>query len=545
MKKRILLTLAMALVLSLIFALSVFADETSVHNGKVDLDASVTLDDGTVCDLFDSEGNALIWYKNGSNLESIRADDSRVKYKATYGFNVGNKTVGSVYVYEVSDMWIALESGTIGKGNIVVLNLMDDDVKVNEPNGTNQAYIGGIVNCVKTIQWANKILEYAYLRLDTAAIQQSAFNGCPKLKYVNVEDLTELRQIAGGSSFANCNVLFSDKTLDLTRTKLTNIGGQGTFNNTPICNIKLPATCTYIEEWSFQSTKLTSFAFPENVAIIKGSQFNDTKTLVEIYIHKNTTTINNRAFNNTALERIFYVGTLEELNTLLDNTGADNNVPFWNVVGANRENIISYADYLALEDKSGSFVVYGYSYCEAYNDGKHTLTGNAVMQAVDYFSPVLFADSCTVNGCGAAVIDETKTIGAMFVDYGYSATETAINGTYSMSQFYGVNKAEIEKFKALGGSFEFGVVVAANADPFGALANGTLSEDKVFVAEEKFFTYDYVSVGVAGITDETASKAIAFCMFVKNGDSICYLDGGKTVEQIATKSYNDIYSVLK
>ena len=166
MKKKILLMLVMAFVLASVMAFAVNAEE-SVHNGKVDLDATVTLDNGTVCQLFDSEGNALIWYMNNNELHSIRADDPRVKYKATYGFNVGNSTVGTKYAYEVSDMWIALDGGNVSKGNIVVLNLMDDDVKINEPNGTNTAYIGGPVNCVKTIQWANKIVEYAYLRLDT------------------------------------------------------------------------------------------------------------------------------------------------------------------------------------------------------------------------------------------------------------------------------------------------------------------------------------------------------------------------------------------
>ena len=543
MKKRILLTLVMALALSLVLALSIFADDTSVHNGKVDLDAKVILDDGTECALFDSEGNALIWYKSGSEYFSIRADDSRVKYKATYSFGVGNSTVGTATAYEVSDMWIALESGKVSKGNIVVLNLMDDDVKVNE--ATNNGYLGGPVNCVKTIQWANKILEYAYLRLDTVAIQQSAFNGCTKLKYVNLEDLTELRQIGGGSSFANNPAFMVDQTLDLTATKLTSLGGSGAFNATPIGGLKLPSTCTYIEEWALQNTRLVSFAFPENATVIKGSEFNDTKTLVEIYINKNTTTINDRAFNNTSLERIFFVGSLAELNTLLDNTGINNNAPVWNVVGSSRENIISYADYLALEDKNGSFVVYGYSYCEAYKDGAHALTGNAVMQAVDYFGPVKFADTCTVEGCGMNVVDETKTISALFVDYGYSATEAPINGTYSMSQFYGINRDALAQYREISTDFEFGFVVAADADPFGSVANGTLAEDKIFVTEEKFFAYDYVSVSIGGITSETADKAVTFCMFVKDGDGVYYLDGGKTVDTVAIKSYNDILSQAK
>ena len=143
------------------------------------------------------------------------------------------------------------------------------------------------------------------------------------------------------------------------------------------------------------------------------------------------------------------------------------------------------------------------------------------------------------------VVDETKTISALFVDYGYSATEAPINGTYSMSQFYGINRDALAQYREISTDFEFGFVVAADADPFGSVANGTLAEDKIFVTEEKFFAYDYVSVSIGGITSETADKAVTFCMFVKDGDGVYYLDGGKTVDTVAIKSYNDILSQAK
>ena len=375
MKKKILLSIVMIVVIACLFAFAVNAEGTSVHNGKVDLDATVTLDDGTVVNLFDPYGNALIWFNTSKNgLQSIRADDPRVKYKATYGFHVGNNTVGSVYVYEVSDMWIQLENEKISKTSIVVLNLMDDDVKVNEGSS---AYTGGPVNCVKTIAWANKVIEYAYLRLDTAAIQQQAFSGCPKLKYINLEDLTELRQIGGAQTFSQTSgstKLFLGETLDLSNTKLVTLNGEGAFNNVPFVDVKFPSSLTYIENWNLQGTKLVSYAFPTNVTQIRGSQFNDAKLLKEIYINSVTTSIVNRAFNNTVLEKIFYVGTLSQLNSLLDNTGTSENAPFWAVVGENRCNLISYADYMNLADKSGKYVVYDFPYCEAYGHTKGTAT---------------------------------------------------------------------------------------------------------------------------------------------------------------------------
>lgn len=345
--------LTMVLMLVCVLAIAVSAD--SVHSGKVDLDATVTLDNGTVCNLFDSQGNALIWYNDADgNLQSIRADDERVIYKCTYQFNVGSSTVGSVTAYEVSDMWIALDSGNISKGNIVVLNLMDDDVLIN-----NNINLGKPVNCLKTIAWSNKVLEYAFCRLDTVALQQQAFCGCDKLKYINLEDLTELRQIGGGQTFGQSSKLFAGQTLDLTGTKLSDISGNGAFNGVPIVGLKLPKTVVSLNDWNIQGTAITSFLFPTGVATIAGSQFKNCASLKEIYINNTTTKISDNAFLSTnAFEKIFFVGTKGELESLISNTGATGNSTFL----AAAENIISYEKYEALADKSGKYAVYGVNY---------------------------------------------------------------------------------------------------------------------------------------------------------------------------------------
>ena len=531
MKRKILLVLAMVAVLAFTLAFAVSAE--SVHSGKVDLSATVTLDDGTECALFDEDGNALIWYKDASgSLQSIRADDERVKYKATYGFGVGNSTVGSVYAYEVSDMWIALESGNISKVNIVVLNLMDDDVLVNE--ATNNGYLNGPVNCVKTIQWANKVLEYAYLRLDTVAIQSSAFSGCPKLKYVNVAQLTELRQISGGSAFSGCTEFFKGQVLDLTGTKLITIGGNGTFNNVPISGIMLPQTVTSIGSWNMQGTSIVSFTVPLKLSAIEGSQFNDCKSLATIYISNGTTTIADRAFNNTVLEKIFFVGTYEELNTLLDNTGVNYNAPFWDVVGENRANLISYADYLALEDKSGKYVVYDYSYCEAYANGEHELTGSVEMQKdVNFFKDIVFLDACTV--CGSGAIDESLTIGALFISKGVSAK--TFGADIGLVQGYEINMAAIDAYKAYAPDFNFGVLAYANVD--GTAVAPKPGDNKVVNIVFDNTANCYLEVKVTGIPADYLGTPIVFCIYATEGDKFYYLDNGNTTDTIVGSAYNE------
>lgn len=369
------LFLALVVAIAFVLALTVAVSAESVHNGKVDLNQKVTLSDGTVLNLFDANGNALIWYKDSNSeigYSSVRADSGAgedgytggtVVFNQSYQFGVGNSTVGSVTAYEVNKLTITVNGSSFDDANIVVFNVMDDDVLTSK---------GNPFNCFRDIFSGNSNIEYAFLRLDTVALQASALYNCAKLKYVNLEDITELRQIGGGSTFRDCKALFAGETVDLSNTKLCVIAGDGPFSYVPFKSLILPNTVTSLGNWGLQGTGMIEFTVPTGVVKIEGSQFNDSKSLTTIYINNTTTQISDRAFNNTALEKIFYVGTLDQLNALLAKASKTNNAPFWAVVGENNANVISYADYKNLEDKSGKYVVYDYSYCEAYNNGNHS-----------------------------------------------------------------------------------------------------------------------------------------------------------------------------
>jgi hypothetical protein len=156
---------------------------------------------------------------------------------------------------------------------------------------------------------------------------------------------------------------------------------------------------------------------------------------------------------------------------------------------------------------------------------------------------VTFADVCTREGCGVGEIDHSKTIGEMFTYLGYSCTESAIGGKYSMSQFYGINRANIEKYEtAVGYALDYGFVVSILENPIG---NENATENNVIIAESKGFAFDYADVKVSGITDETAGKGLVFCMYVADGEEVYYLDGGETSENVACKSYLDIVELKK
>ena len=389
----------------------------------------------------------------------------------------------------------------------------------------------------------------------------------PKLKSIRIPPLvTEI----GYDNFRGCTSLSEV----IWPNNLLKISGGQNFSNTAITKIAFPNTVTYVEGGNF--TNLEEMRLGANLTNIGSGLFNY-KTLKRVYIPATITTVgknilgwSNPADSSSNITFIF-TGTLEEAEALralaLAATEGTNHQP--NSQKFYDSPLVHASEYDVTQEPVGFTFVYEYNLCEAFYDGVHAegkvinscqfgcgrecglaqLLENPQHQLSiyisfgdnGYFSASNVTESCSV--CKTVTINED--IAAMFVDYGYSVTEAPINGAYSMSQFYGINREAIEQYRAYSQEFAFGFVVAASADPFGALANGELSADKMFVTTEDLFAYDYVSVRISGISDAIKDKAVAFCMFVNDGEDIYYLDGGETVDAVAMKSYADLISAQK
>ena len=272
MKKKLFLIIAAVAVFTCLFAISITAGETTgVHSGKVDLDATVTIDEQELA-LFDADGNALIWfYGPDSALTSIRADIGiSGENKVDFQCNSWASTINGAMAHQVDKLIITYNGVEYPSNSIVVFNILDDDVFVTTSK-QNNAPVGSTVNCITSLFKDSTNIQYAYLRLDTVAIQGNSFYNAEKLKYVNLADLTELNQISGGSSFRNCISLFAGQNLDLSKTKVKVIGGDGCFAKVPFTGVVFPNTLTTIGSWNFQETGLTSVTIPASVTKIEGS----------------------------------------------------------------------------------------------------------------------------------------------------------------------------------------------------------------------------------------------------------------------------------
>ena len=563
MKKKILLILSCALVLMLAFAVTAFAE--SVHEGKVDLSATVTLDNGTVVPLFDAEGEALIWYLDGGELKSIRTDDQRVKWY-TERWD------------EVTSVGIHIDEGkTISSGNFVVVNMMDDDVVKNHGNVNGEAvqHYGKPVSNFKFLFQGCKNLEYVYLRLDTTSIMKQSFNGCSKLKFINLEDLTKVQRIGDNNNFAGCTSLFKGQVVDLTKlTKLWAIDWCDSFKNVPMAGIKLPSSITRLSGATFIGRGLVSTYFPINMTAMDGKMYKDCTSLTTIGLNGKLTTIADYAFENcTSLTTVYFVGSLEQLNTLLAGVSKTGNDPFWAVVGENNANVISYSDYQKLADKSGKYVIYDYSQCEVFNDGIHSenrewynpcvsfcetcscnvinhADGEAVsvkIEYVDFSKAGNKVSFCTNEGCTHSVYEE---VGAIFVCLGYSAQE---NGD-SIALGYLINRDEYNAYTSImNNEFSYGV--------FAGLKN-TVGNNEILDEDGKAIAgtiapkissnpFDVFVLKVSGITGEQKNAMLALGAYVsykENGTlKHSYMQAGAPLEnnKYCFTSFNEIIASAK
>ncbi len=573
MKNKFLLVVAIAALLVCVFAISVSAANVYYKDqGGTTLFTGVDENSDRIFESYEGEfprvdegGNALSWYIASTATEGddtvhtvasfltidLSGEHAKLSDSGTYSYVSTDKELSLVSVYFPNDKGVtklSLSDNGFGsaysygsdKSNLLFIRLpntltelpgrfaqstpliaceIDDDALISSFGATSFYE-------AKNLRSVNIPSNVTILYSNSHSNSGCTFYNCVSLVDVEFSPNSSLETIQI-NAFLMCSSL---KEITVPNT-VVNLGARAFHGCKSLETVRLGANAGKglteydVQSMLYECASLKSVYFSDTMVPTKGSHM--------FYSGTNSTVF-------------FYTGSFEQyeafynaLKTLGNNGKFIGATPIeWDSTKDDQY----YRDLASSEGKC--YVVYGYGRCEAFYGG-HKMSDDAQMQFESYFAPVKFGSVCTNEGCGHAGIDESKTIGAMFVDYGYSATEAAINGTYSMSQFYGINKDAIEQYRALTESFEYGFVVAANADPFGAVADGTLAENKLFVTEEKFFAYDYVSVSVGGISESNMDTAITFCLFVKDGDKLSYLDGGKTVDTVTMKSYNGIVAVAQ
>ena len=294
MKKKLIIMLSIVAVLACIFAITAFAAEPDTSR------ETVTLNDGTECALWDTAGNPLIWYVTGTDDSGaktyayIDATDAGVDYYASY-----TSSTGGVTWYQLTTITIIAGDKSYGQSSIAVLNMKSDDLVFT--SGKAESYVGKPVNCFSKVFTGSSNLEYAYLPLCMVDLNGENFKNCKSLKYVNLPELTELREI-GSQDFnlGEVKSFFENKVLDLSNTKLTKIEGNG-FACCSATQIILPETLTSVGADAFKNCKYaTKITFNGTLTSVSTSNlFNGCIALEEIegfVLPAGTTSIGGSAF---------------------------------------------------------------------------------------------------------------------------------------------------------------------------------------------------------------------------------------------------------
>lgn len=354
-------------------------------------------------------------------------------------------------------------------------------------------------------------------------IGQDGFHGCSSLTSINIPRDCEY---LGNYAFNGCSKL---AVIDMSRCEKLKSTGQNSFGGVCVTELHFPEgfetfggiACGSLVDLTFPDSTtslaiikagISEFRVPLGVTTLRDKQFDYCGNLQTVIIHGGVTSIStsgNTSFFGCAPASIVY-------------TGSENDAVVAQITSVLKKAQVEYADN-----------------CLTYF-GSHAWSGNAVMQQVDYFKDITFADTCTREGCGANDIDTSKTIGAIFEDYGYSVTEQPINGKHSMIQCYKRNQDAYNAYSAIRDSFEFGVVVSIVADPLNPENSALIETKQTYVTKQNFIAHDYFDIGVVGIGEAQTGVAITFCAYVIDNGEVFYLDGGETVKTATAKSHNDL-----
>ena len=170
--------------------------------------------------------------------------------------------------------------------------------------------------------------------------------------------------------------------------------------------------------------------------------------------------------------------------------------------------------------------------------------------------------SCTYNNyfevgvcsiqCARCEEHEESDLEALFEYIGFSYTEEALDGKQSMTQSFRVNRDAVAVYCSITGrAFDFGAVAAANKtpdltniSPLSVDNGGNLvAESKVACMSMMNYTQPICHVKVVGITEARYESTVMFCLYVRDGSSVYYLNNGKTLGGVVGTTYKSLLPV--
>ena len=391
---------------------------------------------------------------------------------------------------------------------------------------------------------------------ENAVIDQAAFENCQALSVVNipygvttlgncaynksgVKNLTlpSTLKVLNGSNHFQGNSL--ETVTGLENTQITTIPDSMFRSQSKWKDkvVRLPDTVISIGQYGMADCAFEVLILSPNMTTIGVEAFVNCRSIREVYIPETITTIKANAFSNGLVKNILFFVTSNDsdyIEAIKTGTATTNATVTLAEYESNKE---SYAT-------GGRYVIYGCNKCDVFYSG-HTVENAVAPEKVNFFEQIVFSGVC--QNCGQNAIDNSKTIGAVFKYFGYSYTEAAIGGTYSMAQFFGVDEANLAKYEnEIGTTLTFGVIAKANKVSEGETATAikpSLDGEKVLSKDFTSDKHNYFEIKVSGIKGEQKNVKIVFCAYVIENGKMSYLNNNQTVEELTGESYNDVVAI--
>lgn len=589
MKRKLLIVALGIMIFTCLFAISVFAD--------ANYSESVTLADGTVLSLWDEDGLGLIWYINGTDVDTgkntyasvsnLQQDSTLGEAYVKYTSYTGNTKVN----YYMNSLSIVDENGTTyDKNTVVVANLSYSSEKpLYLPNQTvpfNALNEKAFQNCTN--------LEYVLLPDNLIKVHNYCFSGCSKLKECDMSN-TSLVEIGtnvflndtalvyaglpntleslSGNIFYGCTALQNVDGINSIFKNIAENGGSlpnGLFRNCSSLNmdIILCEGITAIGEYTFLGcTSLSCFeelVIPNTVTTIGRSAFNSStqietirlgsslvsfggqtvfrgcSSVTTVYIPATLTGVANGTFYGVASNCVFYyTGTNDQLATLMENVVSTDNNAF---LGATQ---ISLAEFEAMTPSSKKrYIVYDYNVCDAFYGSEHKEDVEYSYESYDAVGIKTIA--CTRVGCNHSI---SEKLVALFTCIGYSAPE---NGDGAVAIGYTANYDAIEEYeKITGKTLTFGLFATTKerlgendiVNSEGKVANGVVMAE---ISNDKFVSFEIKLVGLDNYKEKEFAIGAYVATEADGAKEYSYLQLGtpEENEKYYFASYNEIYAIV-
>ena len=583
--------LAIISIFACLFALSVGAtaiDQNStftLQGNFVDVNGNSV----SQVNLYDSDGDALIWYLN--------TDGKLVSDKAANLISVSEAGVASfsnqAAFYQKS-----------ARAGVVVVNLRsnvknsqvnyDGEIKHFGNEGDNDI-ANRDTNCTTGFQFGgynvkNAQIQGFYFPMSAESILRRMFQNTP-VRIADIEPGTPISDVGinafygaknltsilipndivsfkckdGEGAFTNCTSL---ATVVFEENSILRDGGMATFYNcSSLTSLILPNSVETVGRHFLRGcSSLVEFSFGANfkyitvdVNIDRGNVwiFYSCSSLKRVYMPA-TLQINNpsyewdKIFSNAGNCTYFITGDKDQAEAIAETLkAAGDNDSFTSAYNSGNK-LYSYSDYIAKggANKISNCVVYNYSPCDAFYNSSHSYQNEAITYTSYAKNGVKHLSGCTNEGC---IKEERIDAPALFTCLGYSVPN---DGGDEIVVGYEINLDAMAEYKSYLSKMEKTLTLGVFAG-----LKATLLENDVFtdgkttegVITAEVSSDDYVSfeLRMTGVKDEYKNEMLAMGAYVIEKDEAStkytYETEGTPSEgeNYFFISYNDVLNATK